>query len=169
MAQSIAINGKEGYRPLTWEDYKGAPAKNAGITAVTLCTLTWKVDTALAGQNKDAFPPLKVAVNFTGNSWVNMENEPTQALLRHQQGYFDIAVVCAADLQKKFNDTTFDAFETAMPVITRMYRETLAKCDRMQKRYGATTNHGTKDGDQRAWDTHLSKEIARCLKPPVAN
>lgn len=168
-AQSIAINGKEGYRKLTWDDYRGAPAKKSGLTAMTLCNITWQVNTALAKQDKDSFPSLKVSVSFGENSWVNRENEPTPAMLRHEQGHFDIAVVCAAELQRKFNDTTFGTFETAMPCITRMYQETLAKCDRMRSRYGITTSNSRNTKEQAAWDTYLDKEIARCLQAQTGN
>lgn len=167
--QSIAINGKEGYRKLTWEDFRGAPAKNIHLTAVTLCNITWKVDAERAKQNKDAFPPLKVSVNFSENSWTNTQHDTTRTILRHEQGHFDIAVVCAAELQRKFNDTTFDVFETAMPAITRMYHETLAKYERMRKRYATVTANGKNLKEQSTWDTYLDKEITRCLKPPVGN
>ncbi|WP_276135088.1 DUF922 domain-containing protein [Polluticoccus soli] len=168
-AQSITVNGKEGYHKLTWNDYRGAADTTKHYPAMTHCNITWKVDTTRAKQNKTAFPPLKVVVGFTDRSWVNTEREATPAALRHQRGHFDIAVVCAADLQQKFNDTTFDVFENAMPAITRMYQETLAKYERMRKRYATVTANGKNTKEQATWDTYLDKEITRCLKPPVGS
>lgn len=136
---------------------------------MTYCNITWKVDTARARQNKTAFPPLKVVVGFDERSWVNTQRETTPTVLRHEQGHFDIAVVCAAELQRKFNDTTFDAFENAMPAITHMYRETLAKYDRMRRRYSAVTANGRNTKEQTAWDSYLEKELANCLKPPAGS
>ena len=168
-AQRIAINGKEGYRKLSLSDFKGAPDTSSTLPAITHCEINWEVDIRRAKQNKDAFPPLKVLVNFTGQSWVNPKRGVTQTALRHEQGHFDIAVLCAAELQQKYNEATFTRFDTAVPVITAMYLETLEKCDRMRTKYAMATTNGKNLTMQTEWETSLEEQLNRYLQPPAGN
>lgn len=164
-AQRIAIDRNVGYRKLSWNDFRGAPDTGSMLPAVTFCHIDWEVDTERAKQNKGAFPPLKTLVSFTGQSWANKNRGLTQAALRHEQGHFDIAVICAAELQQKFNETEFSTFETALPLITAMYHETLEKCDRMRRKYAIATENGKNAATQAEWEARLDNELNHYLQP----
>lgn len=162
-AQKITINGaQQNYRLLTWDDFKGTPDENSNYTAMTYYTIRWDIDTTVPWKNVAAFPPLKVSVNFTDQSWVNTQKEPIHKMLRHEQGHFDIAIACAAELQKRFDSTTFP-LKTAMVDINAMYKEAFDKCTKIQTRYENETDHSRNIDAQLNWNS----DIAKLLKQHV--
>jgi hypothetical protein len=161
-AQKVSINGKEGYRRLNWGDFKGTADRHSPFTAVTHWFLSWYDDApAIGADGKPVFNP-QVEVSFVSDSWVNRERDLSPELLRHEQGHFDIAMMCAAEFAAKVKAAHFTP-ETYTPVMNKLFDEAYAKCQQLQEQYDAETGHGHSDhdADQERWNNFLAQKLAR--------
>ncbi|MCD6064342.1 MAG: hypothetical protein K0R82_2253 [Flavipsychrobacter sp.] len=166
-AQKVNINGKEGYRKLTWEDFHGKAEKRSPYTAITYWTLGWFNDKAETAKDGGFVCDPQVEVCFTPDSWVN-DKECTPELLQHEQGHMDIAVLCAAELEQKIKSTTFRpaTFEATM---NALYEEALAKCQAMQAQYDEETGHSLIPAEQARWENHIAQKLVHYQQLSAAN
>ncbi|WP_276135102.1 DUF922 domain-containing protein [Polluticoccus soli] len=166
-AQKVSINGKEGYRQLSWEDFKGKVDKASPFTAVTHWFLSWNEGKpAKDAHGKPVLQP-EVEVSFMGDSWVNKKRDLSPELLRHEQGHFDIALVCAAELAKQVKAASFTA-KNFEPLMNKLFDAAYDKCARLQEQYDAETGHGCEehDADQQRWNSFLAQQLSN--SPAVA-
>lgn len=161
-AQKVSINGKEGYRQLSWEDFKGKADKRSPFTAVTHWFLSWhEGKPGKDATGKPVFDP-QVEVSFEGDSWVNKKRELSPELLKHEQGHFDIALMCATEFAQKVKAAKFTS-KTYEPLMNKLFDEAYDKCQQLQEQYDAETGHGhaDHDADQQRWSDFLAAELSR--------
>jgi len=143
-------------RRLTWEDFKGKPNPKSEFKAETNWRLAYTY--RLKTRNGELFPTYYVDTYFVHNdSWLK-EGKETPLLLRHEQGHFDIAEVCARDLRMRFekHELTSDDHQQEIQAI---FQTLLDDCYEMQQAYDRDTDHGLNKEQQKAWDKKIGNEL----------
>jgi hypothetical protein len=158
--QRILIHGKEGNRPLTWDDFKGRPNAASEFYANT----GWKISYTM--------PPMKVTrdpVPLTGfvvtleldkeKSWVKKGKE-TPALLKHEQTHFDIGRLCLMELVTALGKTSVVPSELSK-TIAPIFNSINGKYHQMGVQYDLETNHSVNKEAQERWEVFVARELVR--------
>lgn len=158
--QDIVINGTNKNRLLTWEDFTGKPEKSSSFEAHTY----WKLNYSFTGVNfkndTAVITGLNVKLQLDENlSWIKKGKE-TPALLKHEQGHFDIGILCQNEIIQQFKSTVFlrSDFQNKMQSI---FSATLKKYNLMGLQYDEETGHSKNKENQEKWDAFFAKEINR--------
>lgn len=157
-SQDIIISGQKGNRPLTWADFTGKPDTQSSFEANTWWNIkygfkgvTFKGDTVLLqGMN--------IVLELSGQqSWVKKGFE-TDALLRHEQGHFDIGRLCAAALKKAF-DTAYISSSNYKTKPAEIFKAVLQSYHDMGVQYDNETDHSKNKAEQLRWETLLNAKL----------
>jgi hypothetical protein len=157
-AQQVRINGSTGNRPLTWDDFTGKPDKHSSWYAYTAWNLPYqftgvafKGDTAiLKGLTFDLeLDPRK--------SWLKKGNE-TAALLNHEQGHFNIALLLQKELVEGSQKITFfrNGYITRL---TEFYGDLHKKYTLLNEKYDEETRHSQDMEQQAKWDLFFKQQL----------
>ena len=136
---------------LKWTDYKGNPDSkaNAAASTATYLGIEYNFD-----NNKFGY---KINCSFSkSKSWVL---NPSDHVLNHEQGHFDIAEIFARKLNKQMKFYTFDP-NTYQTELKKIYQAIIEEKETMQNNYDLETNHSINKEKQSEW----SKKIAFLLK-----
>lgn len=103
-----------------------------------------------------------IKLELNGNkSWVKKGRE-TENLLTHEQGHFDIGLLCLFELIQTFDSTKF--VRSDLPTKHRvLFQTTLEKYQALSLRYDAETNHSKNLGVQIKWNHFLNNELLRFI------
>ena len=148
---------------MVWSDFVGAPDAASPYHALTKWSLRYQTGTVqLSGQQVD-MPNFGITLEFDpAASWVKKGKETTE-LLRHEQGHFDLGLLCMAELLKEVKalKLTPDNFK---PSLQGLFQTTLARYHELGLRYDKETDHGIKKDEQARWNTYLAEHLARVGK-----
>jgi hypothetical protein len=159
-SQKIIISGEETNRKLKWSDFTGKPDDKDPYFAYTnfnirpvIDKIMFRGDTVLVGKLEVnlELDPLK--------SWVKMDHV-TDALLVHEQGHFDIGILCMREslillAQVKFTKTNFGSLPQ------QIVSDMLKKYSEMTERYDAETNHSANKDQQKKWNKFFEDELKK--------
>ena len=157
-SQDIIINGVNKNRLLNWEDFKGPPDQSMSYDAYTHWNINYtskgisfKGDTAkVAG--------FSVTLTFNENlSWVKPEKQ-TGYLLKHEQGHFDIGLICQQEIIKQLSSTVF--FKTGFQEkIQSVFSSVLDKYRLLGIKYDEETDHSKNKTAQNTWNGFFDTEL----------
>jgi hypothetical protein len=158
--QDILINGKNENRLLTWNDFKGAPDYNSSHDANTF----WNLDYGLKGMTLKGdtvkIGSFSVTLSLDENrSWIKSQKQ-TDLLLKHEQGHFDIGLICQREIISKLNSTVFfkdglqDKIQTVFSAIMEKYHL-------LGQQYDKETDHSKNQQAQDTWNAFFAKELNR--------
>jgi len=157
-AQRIVIRGQETSRPLIWDDFSGRPDREASYHAYTYWNISYKFD-AFQFKGDTAKWNVIITVELGKNSW-KKNDKITDTLLKHEQGHFDIGILCAMELQRRINATVFmrTDYQASFAAIIK---EVVDKYKQMDLQYDAETNHHANRQEQWKWDAFFAANIKR--------
>jgi len=93
------------------------------------------------------------------NSWI-VSSKKTDALLRHEQGHFDISGLVGRDLMTALGNLRAQNAQELQREVTRLYEAYDAWGDQLSEEYDDQTNHGRNADAQQDWETR----IAECIQ-----
>jgi len=157
-AQRIIIDGKETSRLLTWDDFKGRPDNAIAYYAFTYWNTTYKYD-AFQFKGDTVKWQVQIAVELGKNSW-KKKDKITDTLLKHEQGHFDIGILCAMEMQETINTTIF-LKNNYQSKLSTLIREIAEKYKKMDLQYDEETNHYANREQQWKWDAFFADKINR--------
>ena len=158
-SQDVIIGGTNNNRPLTWHDFKGRPDLNSSHDALThweinyiLQNIRFTGDTVKIGNFS-----VKLELN-TGKSWTKPEKQ-TVRLLKHEQGHFDLGLICQREMLKQLHNTVFlkAGFQDK---IKNIFTSILQKYQALSNTYDAETNHSINQEAQDKWNNFFTQELA---------
>ena len=157
-SQKIIISGKEGNRPLKWSDFTGTPDDNSSYFANTY----WKTGFSYTNVKPDG--DVATLENFQFNleldpqrSWVK-EGKQTDDLLKHEQGHFNIALLCRKEVLQKMTNAKFSKTNVQSEVRAFM-NEMQKKYHEMNVQYDKETAHSLNKEEQARWNSFFEKEL----------
>ncbi|MBC7873744.1 MAG: DUF922 domain-containing protein [Ferruginibacter sp.] len=157
-AQKIIINGKETSRPLTWKDFPGTPDYDVSYSAFTYWNVTYRYDAfRLIGDTVKW--EVVVTLDLGKNSW-KKKDKITDTLLKHEQGHFDVGIICAMELQQQINAAVF-LKNNYQVKLSALVKEVVDKYKKLDLQYDAETNHHINREQQWKWDALFADKIKR--------
>jgi predicted secreted Zn-dependent protease len=160
-AQKIMISGQQTSRPLVWEDFKGQPDGSVDYYAFTYWNISYQYDAFQFEQDVVKWK-VNIIVELGKNSW-KKNGKLSDSLLSHEQGHFNIGILCAMELQHTVDNTIFlkTDYQTKLAAIIK---ETVERYKQMDLLYDKETDHLKNREQQKKWDRFFSAEIARLKK-----
>jgi len=160
VGQQVIISGAVKNRLLTWNDFSGKHDKRSEHEANTY----WKINYSYAGVNLQGdsakLKGLTVKLELDADqSWIKPGKE-TADLLKHEQGHFDVGLICLRELVERINNTVFHKRDIAAKVQT-LFSEILNKHLLMNKQYDEETDHSKRKKEQEKWDLFFAEELNR--------
>jgi hypothetical protein len=157
-AQRIMINGQETSRLLTWEDFTGRPDKTSPWHAFTYWNITTRYD-AFNFKGDTAKWNVIVTLEFGKNSW-QKKDKVTDTLLKHEQGHFDVGILCAMELDRRIRNTAFFR-SNYQAKLNELVKEVIDKYIGIEKQYDSETDHFTNREQQWKWDAFFASRIKK--------
>jgi len=158
--QQVIINGSSKNRLLTWDDFSGKPDKQSEHAANT----AWKVNYSYTGLvfNGDSakLKGLSITLGFdTEHSWIK-EGKATANLLKHEQGHFDIGLLCLKEMVEQLNNVSFAKLNAGQKA-QDLFNKILAKYTQINRQYDDETDHSKKKEGQEKWDRYFAVQLNR--------
>ncbi len=157
-AQRIIIGGEETSRLLKWSDFRGSPDYGSPYFAFTYWNTSYKYD-AFVFKGDTVKWKVQITLDLGQNSW-RKKDKVSDSLLKHEQGHFDMGILCAMELQEKVNNTVFfrNDYQSKLSVILK---EIVDKYKKMDLQYDEETNHYANREQQWKWDAFFESKIGR--------
>lgn len=161
--QEVFINGTQGNRRLTWEDFAGQVDKRSAFAAFTWWDMNYRYSSVQFNGDTAILMGLMIKLEFNSNrSWIKKGKE-SDNLLIHEQGHFDIGLLCLLDLMRTFDSTIFFRSDFATkPGL--LFRTSLEKYQALSLKYDAETDHSKNQRRQIKWDLFLNNELQRSVQ-----
>jgi hypothetical protein len=134
---------------LTWADFEvvGEDDIDGGdAEAGATITLNWS--------------SASVEINVQHTARVESDTVQTPALLRHEQGHLDLAILVARRIRRDINKGTSPGNAQAAH---------LPRLSNLNIRYDNSTNHGQNTQSQGTWNTALTTALAAATPPASVN
>lgn len=158
--QKVIINGKEGYRLLAWEDFKGKPDNDSPFGAYTFTNFQAKASGfKFNGDTLVWDAPLEYWVELGRDSWVKKDKR-NDTLLQHEQGHFIVGVLLVLELNARVRSTTFLKKDYQLK-LNSIIKEVSEKYRAMERQYDKETDHSKNRPLQWKWNEFLAAELNR--------
>jgi hypothetical protein len=157
-AQKIIINGQEGNRKLTWDDFTGKPDKSDPFMAYTHWNISQKMDNIRVMGDSVTIGSMEVTLELDPKkSWAKKGNLSDE-LLVHEQGHFDLGLMCQREIltllkQAKFTKTNLSY------TVQNIINSQLVKYDGLMKKYDQETNHSANKEQQKKWNLLFAEAL----------
>ncbi|HEX6192466.1 MAG TPA: hypothetical protein VFZ42_08880 [Chitinophagaceae bacterium] len=159
-SQRVFINGKEGDRPLSWNDFKGSPDDASPFGAYTFTNFRTKGENfTFKGDSVKFDKPVEYWVELGTNSWVKKDKR-TDTLLQHEEGHFIIGKLLVLELNARMRTTVFLKSNYKQLLIS-IPKEVAAKYQALEKMYDKETDHSKNRSQQWKWNQFLQSELVR--------
>lgn len=157
-AQKVVIHGKEGWRKLAWADYTGKVNASSSFGAMTEYQFSYRVSGMETAGDSIFFKNIEVILSFDHQkSWVK-KDMMTDALLEHEQGHFNIGLMCVWEFLSILKSTKFIKAQYSKH-LKQIFQGVYEKYQQMQTQYDAETNHSMNQTAQEKWNTFFKENI----------
>lgn len=143
-------------RPLSWRDFKAAPAPESEYHASTNSGLSYSWSARFKGEEIQLAYTV-AAYFYPESSWVSEKNE---GLLAHEQLHFDISELHARLLRKKLEEFQPKGEKDLKAALRDLYEGIEAERKQMQEQYDLETRHSENSEAQALWE----KKVALALQ-----
>jgi len=157
-SQDIFISGINKNRPLTWDDFKGTPGTNSSAAAFTVWNITYSLGGISFKGDTIKISKFLVKLEFDEKqSWSKPEKQ-TDVLLKHEQGHFDLGLICQREMIRQFNNAVFlkSDFQNK---IQNIFSSILDKYHLLGLKYDEETDHSRNQAAQDKWNIFLAAEL----------
>ncbi len=157
-SQEIIINGLNKNRPLTWDDFKGVPDKSSYYDANTYWNITYNINGISFKGDTAKINRFSVILKLNENfCWVKPEKQ-TSILLKHEQGHFDLGLICQREITTQLNNTVFlkADFQNKIPTI---FSSILEKYRLLGIQYDEQTDHSKNQAMQDKWNSFFAEAL----------
>lgn len=156
--QDIVINGTTGNRPLVWDDFTGSPDKSSSFEANTYWHINYKYLGITFSGDTVKFTGLNIKLELDPKlSWRKKAFE-TAELLKHEQGHFDIGIICQKALISNIAKTVF-LKNNYNQLLKDVFANTMKKYHETGLQYDAETDHSKNKKAQEQWNEFFKKQL----------
>ena len=138
---------------LTWNDFEGKPDLSSPWVAYTYWRIGYK---HRANFTKDRVNlELKVSIKLEDKSWTKQKED--NCLLKHEQGHFNIGLLCALEFKKRAREYKFTRDYNVE--LKKLFKETLEEFLKLEKLYDDETCHYKNKEKQREWENKIERAL----------
>lgn len=159
-SQKIIISGEETTRKLTWSDFTGKVDESDPYSAYTNYNVKPHMDNIMLRGDSVFVGKIEVILELDpSKSWAK-KDKLTDALLKHEQGHFDLGILCMRETlamlgQSRFTKANLNSL--AYDIINKM----LKKYSDMSVLYDSDTNHSANKDEQKRWDKLIAEMLRK--------
>lgn len=137
---------------LTWNDFKGKPAKRFSAASTHYNTLKTTEEKGNKGE------VVVEAIFYTNKSWkkISWINE---SVLEHEQKHFDIVELYARKLRKQIQERKYSSYSNLKTVTDSLYDVMDKEMDAFQDKYDDETDASMNGDKQREWNKKIMDGI----------
>lgn len=140
-------------RPLTWDDFKGKPAKRFAVASTN-----YDIKKTIESLGTDSSLVEIKAVFFCNKSW-KKKAWIDETVLKHEQKHFDIVELYARQLRKLIDSQSYRSVSDLKTKSDSLYAVIDKAMDVYQDEYDEETE-GSMNGDQqRLWNVKIDDQI----------
>ncbi len=151
-------------KPLEWKDFPNSLPQGRSEDAVI--SVSWKLDADQFERKGNAIVVGKFSVeiflvsNDCGvvKSIVTGDKAIADALLKHEQGHYDIIALGAREYYKKVTALSASTEKELNDKLDKLHEEMTKKSDAADARYDTQTNHSRNIQIQQQWNTSIAGE-----------
>ncbi|MBK7669141.1 MAG: DUF922 domain-containing protein [Sphingobacteriaceae bacterium] len=136
-------------RILTWDDFRGKPAKR-----MSAASTHYDIFKTITERGKITIE----AVFFCNKSWKKV-SWINQQVLEHEQKHFDIVELYARKLRKLISETKYSSYANLKTVSDSLYAVIDKEMDVYQDKYDDETDASMNGDKQREWNKKIPIEI----------
>ncbi len=143
-------------RKLTWDDFQGAPDRNADFVASTNSAIHFGYRFTITNN--------KVDVDYTVECFFNpklswfVPGNVSPYILGHEQIHFDISELHARILRKRLERKKFT--KNVKSEIETIYRRVDEQKIAMQKKFDAESDHSRNEKNEMRWRKYIASKLA---------
>jgi hypothetical protein len=142
-------------RPLTWDDFRGRPAKRFSAASTT-----YDIFKYLKPENERSATVTVEAVFFCDKSWKKV-SWINNSVLVHEQKHFDIAELYARQLRQRISSVKYRNYEDLKHKSDSVYTVIDKEMDVYQDKYDDETDASMNGDKQREWNKKIMDEITQ--------
>lgn len=159
-SQKIIVNGEESKGKLTWDDFTGKVNKDVEFNAFTSYKFHTKVGGIKFVGDSAIIDGFDIILYFDHkNSWVK-KGKTTDELLMHEQGHFNLGILCIREIRRKFKEAKFTK-NNYNSLLQSMVSESSKKYHEMGLTYDKETDHSKNAEQQTKWNNFFSGELEK--------
>lgn len=143
-------------RPLTWDDFRGAPPASTRYAAQIMPGVAYEGRSEVDKGKINVRLKLKVFM-LKSQSWVKPIGHNDYAL-NHEQRHFDISRLAMEDFRKRLHPDSLSLNDYNSNIQYR-YIEMYRALGLRQQQYDDETNHGINTGVQARWNARIDAEL----------
>lgn len=157
-AQEIIINGTTKNRPLTWDDFKALPDQNSYYDANTFWNITYNIHGISFKGDIAKINRFSVILKLDEKFCWAKPGKQTNILLKHEQGHFDLGLICQREIFTELNNTVFlkADFQKKLPAI---FSSILEKYRLLGIKYDEETDHSNNQAAQDRWNIYFANAL----------
>jgi hypothetical protein len=158
LGQKIIINGQKCNRNLEWADFTGKPDINSTYYANTWYSVKYSYNVTTTGDAA-TLSSFEVTLELDpSKSWAKSD-KVSDELLAHEQGHFNIGILCMREVLSVVNKMTLTKTDYA-DAIRNVYGEIMRKYNEMNVQYDSETDHFKNKEQQQKWNALLAEKLA---------
>jgi len=157
-SQTVIINGKSTDRKLTWEDFKAPPDATSTYWAYTGYLVRYRYADVKIFSDSVTIGIFEVTVELDpARTWAKMD-KISDELLIHEQGHFNIGILCGREILATFKQTRFEISNYG-DQMRSIFQEILKKYIEMGHQYDSETDHFRNKKEQERWNGLLTERL----------
>lgn len=157
-SQDVVIGGVNKNHFLTWNDFAGVPDRGSSFGANTYWNLNYRLEGAGSKHDTVTLSGFVAKLEFDRKlSWVK-DGKQTQELLQHEQGHFNIGLICQNEFLRQVNSTIFLRSGLAAK-LQYIFTKVLDQYKAMSIQYDEETDHSANTEAQNKWNDFINKEL----------
>ena len=158
--QTVVIHGKTTNRKLNWSDFKGTPDANSSYWAYTGYLVRYRYEDVKISGDMVSIGNFEVTVELDPSKTWAKKDKTSDELLIHEQGHFDIGILCGREMLATFKRTSFER-SNYRDQIQSIFREILKKYIEMGHQYDSETDHFRNKKEQERWNALISDKLTK--------
>jgi Bacterial protein of unknown function (DUF922) len=163
-AQKIVVRGQPHSGMLSWTDFTGLVPPQSAWDAKTAVSVSPEVRHERQPDGRYKVVWLEVTVKLDSvNTWVR-PGKQSDRLLQHEQGHFDLYILCAREMDARIRDAAF-AKGDVQSLLRDIVRQTMDKYNAISTRYDAETEHYRNAKMQSEWVARIRQHLTEGTFP----
>ena len=157
-SQKIFIGGRESNGKLTWPDFTGKIDKSSPMNAYTYYNFSTRFSNVQFLGDSALIQGFEVKLELDqSKSWAKPDRL-SDKLLEHEQGHFNLGILCMKEVLEKFKQTRFTKsnFNTEL---RNMINEVSKKYNDLGIKYDNETDHSKNLEQQTRWNNFFTEQF----------